>query len=90
MEDLAKSETWRVFRIMAELVEGFEAMNNIGPAVTIFGSARSKPSTLFYEKCLKTAEYLAKDGFAIISVAAPASWRRRTRGRVQRTEFQWA
>ncbi len=71
MEDLAKSETWRVFRIMAELVEGFEAMNNIGPAVTIFGSARSKPSTLYYEKCLKTAEYLAKDGFAIISGGGP-------------------
>src|SRR5512142_3351365 len=71
MEDLAKSDTWRVFRIMAELVEGFEALNNIGPAVTIFGSARLQPGSVYYNKCLKVAETLAKDGFAIISGGGP-------------------
>jgi len=71
MEDLAKSDTWRVFRIMAELVEGFEALNNIGPAVTIFGSARLKPGSAYYNKCLKVSERLAKDGFAVISGGGP-------------------
>jgi uncharacterized protein (TIGR00730 family) len=71
MEDLAKSDTWRVFRIMAELVEGFEALNNIGPAVTIFGSARLKPGSAYYNKCLKVSEHLAKDGFAVISGGGP-------------------
>ncbi len=71
MEDLAKSDTWRVFRIMAELVEGFEALNNIGPAVTIFGSARLEPGSPYYNKCLKVAESLAKDGFAVISGGGP-------------------
>jgi uncharacterized protein (TIGR00730 family) len=71
MEDLAKSDTWRVFRIMAELVEGFEALNNIGPAVTIFGSARLQPGSPYYNKCLKVAETLAKDGFAVISGGGP-------------------
>jgi uncharacterized protein (TIGR00730 family) len=71
MEDLAKSDTWRVFRIMAELVEGFEALNNIGPAVTIFGSARLKPGSPYYNKCLKVAESLAQDGFAVISGGGP-------------------
>jgi hypothetical protein len=71
MEDLAKSDTWRVFRIMAELVEGFEAMSNIGPAVTIFGSARSEPGSVHYEKCRKVAENLARDGFAVISGGGP-------------------
>ncbi len=71
MEDLAKSDTWRVFRIMAELVEGFEALNTIGPAVTIFGSARLAPGSPYYEKCLKVAETLAKDGFAVISGGGP-------------------
>jgi uncharacterized protein (TIGR00730 family) len=71
MEDLAKSDTWRVFRIMAELVEGFEALNNIGPAVTIFGSARLQPGSPYYNKCLKVAESLAKDGFAVISGGGP-------------------
>lgn len=71
MEDLAKSDTWRVFRIMAELVEGFEALNGIGPAVTIFGSARVAPGSLYYNKCLKVAETLARDGFAVISGGGP-------------------
>lgn len=71
MEDLAKSDTWRVFRIMAELVEGFEALNNIGPAVTIFGSARLAPGSPYYNKCLKVSERLAREGFAVISGGGP-------------------
>jgi uncharacterized protein (TIGR00730 family) len=71
MEDLAKSDTWRVFRIMAELVEGFEGLSNIGPAVTVFGSARLAPGSPYYNKCLKVAENLAKDGFAVISGGGP-------------------
>lgn len=67
MEDFAKSDTWRVFRIMAELVEGFEALNNIGPGVAIFGSARLEAGSPYYNKCLKIAERLARDGFAVIS-----------------------
>ncbi|HTF99677.1 MAG TPA: TIGR00730 family Rossman fold protein [Nitrospirota bacterium] len=71
MEDLARSDTWRVFRIMAELVEGFEALNGIGPAVTIFGSARLQPGTEYYDKCVTVSESLAKDGFAVISGGGP-------------------
>jgi uncharacterized protein (TIGR00730 family) len=71
MEDLAKSDTWRVFRIMAELVEGFEALNGVGPAVTIFGSARLPPGSPYFNKCLKVAERLAQDGFTIISGGGP-------------------
>jgi uncharacterized protein (TIGR00730 family) len=71
MEDLAKSDTWRVFRIMAELVEGFEALNGIGPAVTVFGSSRLQPGSPYYNKCLTVTENLAKSGFAIISGGGP-------------------
>jgi uncharacterized protein (TIGR00730 family) len=80
MEDLAKSDTWRVFRIMAELVEGFEALSNIGPAVTIFGSARLEPGSLYYNKCLKVSENLAKDGFAVISGGGPGIMEAANRG----------
>jgi uncharacterized protein (TIGR00730 family) len=80
MEDLAKSDTWRVFRIMAELVEGFEALSNIGPAVTIFGSARLEPGSLYYTKCLKVSENLAKDGFTIISGGGPGIMEAANRG----------
>jgi uncharacterized protein (TIGR00730 family) len=71
MEDLAKSDTWRVFRIMAELVEGFEALSGVGPAVTIFGSARLKPGSPYYNKCLKVSESLARTGFTVISGGGP-------------------
>ncbi|HTP05401.1 MAG TPA: TIGR00730 family Rossman fold protein [Nitrospirota bacterium] len=80
MEDLAKSDTWRVFRIMAELVEGFEALNGIGPAVTIFGSARLQPGSPYYDKCLKVAENLAKDGYAVISGGGPGIMEAANRG----------
>src|SRR5512137_1295932 len=71
MEDLAKSDTWRVFRIMAELVEGFEALSTVGPAVTVFGSARLEPGSPCYNKCLKVSENLARSGFTVISGGGP-------------------
>lgn len=60
-------ETWRVFRIMSEFVEGFETLKDLGPAITIFGSARTKRSEASYKTTLKVAEMLARRGFAIIS-----------------------
>jgi uncharacterized protein (TIGR00730 family) len=64
---VATEETWRVFRIMAEFVEGFEELATIGPAVSIFGSAVAKRSDKYYKLTEKTAAILAKAGFAIIS-----------------------
>jgi len=64
-------DTWRVFRIMAEFVEGFESLANIGPAVTIFGSARTKPDDPYYQAAEKTAALLAKSGFAVITGGGP-------------------
>ena len=71
MEDLKTSETWRVFRIQSELVEGFETLNDLGPAVTIFGSSRLKPGSAYYEAAVTVARKLADDGFAIITGGGP-------------------
>jgi uncharacterized protein (TIGR00730 family) len=71
MEDLKTSETWRVFRIQSELVEGFETLHDLGPAVTIFGSARLMPGTKYYEEAAALARLLADDGFAIITGGGP-------------------
>jgi uncharacterized protein (TIGR00730 family) len=60
-------ETWRIFRIMAEFVEGFEELATIDPAVSIYGSARAKPEDKYYKLAEKTAGILAKAGFAIIT-----------------------
>jgi uncharacterized protein (TIGR00730 family) len=71
MEDLKTSETWRVFRIQSELVEGFETLNDLGPAVTIFGSARLQPGNKYYDDAVTVARKLADDGFAIITGGGP-------------------
>jgi len=60
-------ETWRIFRIMAEFVEGFGELSKLGPAVSIFGSARSKPDNPYYLLAQNTATALAKAGFAVIT-----------------------
>ena len=67
LEDFTQADTWRMFRIMAEFVEGFEDLNPIYPAVTIFGSARSKPGNPEYDQAVKIAELLAKKGYTVIS-----------------------
>ena len=64
---VATEETWRVFRIMAEFVEGFEELATIGPAVSFFGSARIKSDNKYYKLAEETAGILAKADFAIIT-----------------------
>ena len=64
-------DPWRVFRIMAEFVEGFEQFSRIGAAVTIFGSARTKKTHKMFKATAKTAELLVKDGYAVITGGGP-------------------
>jgi uncharacterized protein (TIGR00730 family) len=71
MEDLKHSETWRVFRIQSELVEGFETLNEIGPAVTVFGSSRMKPGSYYYEKAVELGKKLSDGGFTVITGGGP-------------------
>ncbi len=80
MEDLKTSETWRVFRIQSELVEGFETLHDLGPAVTIFGSARLSPKNRYYEDAVNLAKMLADDGFAIITGGGPGIMEGANRG----------
>ena len=60
-------DLWRIFRVMAEFTEGFEELATVGPAVSIFGSARTKSSDQYYKLASQTASELAKAGFAIIT-----------------------
>lgn len=66
-----EAEAWRVFRIMAEFVDGFEALDDLAHAVTIFGSARARPDDPFYQAAEKTARLLARSGFAVITGGGP-------------------
>ena len=65
------TESWRIFRIMAEFVEGFEVMAGVGPAATIFGSARTAPDDPYYKAAEKTARLLVKKKLAIITGGGP-------------------
>ena len=71
MEDLKHSETWRVFRIQSELVEGFETLNDLGPAVAVFGSSRMKPRSPYYRKAVELGKKLSNEGFAVITGGGP-------------------
>src|SRR5689334_8851180 len=64
-------DTWRIFRIMAEFVEGFEVMNRVGPAVTIFGSARTKPTHHYYRAAEEVGRLFAKHKLAVITGGGP-------------------
>src|SRR5512136_2670796 len=80
MEEFAGKETWRVFRIMSEFVEGFESLRDLGPAISIFGSARTKKEDWSYKATLKLAEMLARRGYAIISGGGPGIMEAANRG----------
>ena len=69
--DFTLTDPWRVMRITSEFVNGFDALAHIPPAVTIFGSARTKPDDAEYISAVETARLLAKAGFAIITGGGP-------------------
>lgn len=64
-------DPWRVFRIMAEFVDGFHQLSEIGDAVSIFGSARTKKTQRSYKEAERTAELLVKAGYAVITGGGP-------------------
>ena len=71
MEDKYTQDPWRVFRIMAEFVDGFETLAKYQPAVTIFGSARTKKSEEYYKLAVDTSKKLVKSGFSVITGGGP-------------------
>ena len=68
---LKARESWHMFTIMAEFIESTERLSAIGPAVTIFGSARMKVDNPYYQICLDVAKRLSDEGFAVISGGGP-------------------
>ncbi len=67
VDDITLNESWRMFHIMAEFVEGFDVMPQVHPAVTIFGSARTMPQSRDYKSTVKLAQLLVEEGFNVIS-----------------------
>jgi uncharacterized protein (TIGR00730 family) len=78
--EFTSTDPWRVFRIMGEFVEGFDALARIGPAVTIFGSARVAPDHEQYATARETARLLGEAGFSIITGGGPGIMEAANRG----------
>lgn len=80
IEDLKKSETWRVFRIQSELVEGFETLYDLGPAVSVFGSSRLKEDSFYYQQAMILSKMLSDSGFSVITGGGPGIMEAANRG----------
>ena len=78
--DFTRQDTWRVMRIMAEFIEGFDNLASVTKGVTIFGSARTTPEDPHYRAAQETARLLAAHGFAIITGAGPGIMEAANRG----------
>ena len=65
------SDSWQIFKIMSEFVEGFETMSKIGPCVSVFGSARTKSDNKFYKQAEEIAYLLTQSGYGVISGGGP-------------------
>ena len=69
--EVKSKNSWQVFRIMAEFVEGFDALTQVGPSVTVFGSARTRPDDPYYEIAHQLGTYLAQEGLSVITGGGP-------------------
>ena len=76
----AAEETWRIFRIMAEFVEGIEVMSQVGPAISIFGSARTKPEDQHYQLAADCARRVAERKLAVVTGGGPGIMEAANRG----------
>ena len=76
-------DPWRVFKIMSEFVESFDTLSRLGPAVTIFGSARVRPEDPAYKAAQEIASGLVKEGFAVVTGGGPGVMEAANRGAVQ-------
>ena len=80
LQDYTDSDPWRVLRIQGEIVEGFEALSKIGPAISIFGSARTPEGAAIYQAARETATTLAKSGLVVITGGGPGIMEAGNRG----------
>jgi uncharacterized protein (TIGR00730 family) len=78
--DFLDSDPWRSLRILSEFVDGFDALAEVGPAVSVFGSARTKPGHAYYEQARELGRRLAEAGYAVITGGGPGIMEAANRG----------
>ena len=78
-----REDPWRIFRIMSEFVDSFQTLSQVGPAVTIFGSARTKPSDKYYRAAAAIAKGLAQHNLAVVTGGGPGIMEAANKGAAQ-------
>lgn len=78
--DIGAINNWRIFRIMAEFVEGWQFLSKYNKKVTFFGSARSSPNNKWYKEAVKLAKMMSEDGFDIVTGGGPGIMEAANRG----------
>src|SRR5271166_1594628 len=78
-----REDPWRIFRIMAEFVDSFQTLSQVGPAVTIFGSARTRPNDKYYRAAVAIAKGLAQHNLAVITGGGPGIMEAANKGAAQ-------
>ncbi|WP_070137360.1 LOG family protein [Crocinitomix algicola] len=69
--EIRTNDSWAIFKIMSEFVEGYEKMARIGPCVSVFGSARTKLENPYYQKAVETSKLLVESGYGVITGGGP-------------------
>ncbi len=78
--EIKTSDSWQIFKIMAEFVEGFEKLSSIGPCVSIFGSARTREENEYYQLAVDIAYKLTQNGYGVITGGGPGIMEAANRG----------
>ena len=78
--EIMSKDSWSIFKIMSEFVEGYEALHRIGPCVSIYGSARTGPETKVYKDAQKIASLLSESGYGVITGGGPGVMEAGNRG----------
>jgi uncharacterized protein (TIGR00730 family) len=86
-DSLLSKESWKIFQVMAEFVEGYERLVHIKPSVSIFGSARTKPGDGYYELAETVGEKLSNAGFSVVTGGGPGTMEAANKGAFKGSSF---
>ena len=83
MQDLKSGDVWSVFKIIADFVQGYDELGELGPSVTIFGSARTSEDDFYYQKAMELGDKLGHNGFNVITGGGPGIMEAANRGAIR-------
>ncbi len=87
VQDIKSGDVWSVFKILADFVQGFDELGELGPSVTVFGSARTKEDDPYYQKAMELSSKLAERGFNIITGGGPGIMEAANRGAIKHKDY---